>query len=70
MNYSGGIYEHKKGYLLGGHEVNIVGWGVENGVHYWIVQNTWGEKWGENGFFRIKFGQCGIDSRGYAGIPA
>ena len=70
MNYRGGIYEHKTGYLLGGHEVNIVGWGVENGVHYWIVQNTWGEKWGENGFFRIKFGQCGIDSRGYAGVPA
>ena len=69
MNYSGGIYEHKKGYLLGGLEVSIVGWGVENGVHYWIVQNTWGENWGENGFFRIKFGQCGIDSRGYAGVP-
>ena len=24
---------------------------------------------GENGFFRIKFGQCGIDSRASAGVP-
>ena len=70
MSYKGGIYEHKSGYVMGGHAVVIVGWGVENGVNYWIVQNSWGDKWGENGFFRIKFGQCGFDSRGYAGVYA
>jgi cathepsin B len=70
MSYKGGIYEHKSGYVMGGHAVVIVGWGVENGVNYWIVQNSWGPNWGENGFFRIKFGQCGFDSRGYAGVYA
>ena len=70
MSYKGGIYEHKSGYVMGGHAVVIVGWGVENGVHYWIAQNSWGNNWGENGFFRIKFGQCGFDSRGYAGLYA
>ena len=70
MSYKGGIYEHKSGYVMGGHAVVIVGWGVENGVHYWIAQNSWGKSWGENGFFRIKFGQCGFDSRGYAGLYA
>ena len=70
MSYKGGIYEHKSGYLMGGHAVVIVGWGVENGVGYWIAQNSWGPKWGEEGFFRIKFGQCGFDSRGISGVYA
>ena len=70
MSYKGGIYEHKSGYLMGGHAVVIVGWGVENGVGYWIAQISWGPKWGEEGFFRIKFGQCGFDSRGISGVYA
>jgi len=70
MSYKSGIYEHKSGYLMGGHAVVIVGWGVENGVNYWIAQNSWGPSWGEKGFFRIKFGQCGFDSRGISGVYA
>ena len=70
MNYKGGIYEHKSGYVMGGHAVVIVGWGVENGVNFWYAQNSWGANWGEKGFFRIKFGQCGFDSRGIAGVYA
>ena len=54
---------------MGGHAVVIVGWGVENGINYWIAQNSWGPNWGENGYFRIQFGQCGFDSNAYAGVP-
>lgn len=45
------------------HAVNIVGWGTENGVDYWIVQNSWSQYWGEKGFFRIVRGTgcCGIN---------
>jgi C1A family cysteine protease len=48
----------------GGHWVVIVGWqddpDVKNGG-YWICRNSWGEKWGENGYFNIAYGECGID---------
>ena len=38
------------------HSVAIVGWGAEDSTEYWIVQNSWGENWGEQGFFRIERG--------------
>ena len=49
--------------MQGGHSVLITGWGVENGTKYWTVQNSYGEKWGENGYFRIRRGtnEAGIE---------
>ncbi len=67
MNYTGGIYEHKTGSLLGGHAVKIIGWGNKGGVNYWIVANSWGTSWGLDGFFNIKFGECEFDTQGIAG---
>lgn len=70
FNYTGGIYYHRWGSAQGGHAVKIVGWGNENGMNYWIVANSWGTGWGENGFFRIKMGDSGINDFVVAGEPA
>jgi len=62
-NYASGIYKHVSGGFAGGHAVKIVGWGAENGEKYWKVANSWNPFWGEKGYFRIAFGQCGIDDQ-------
>jgi len=69
--YKSGIYQYKTGEELGGHAVKIIGWGVQNGVKYWTVANSWNVDWGEKGFFRIIRGvnDCGIEGEGSAGVP-
>jgi len=67
IHYKGGVYKHTSGSLLGGHAVKIIGWGNEDGTDYWIIANSWNTSWGENGFFRIAFGECGIDKQCVAG---
>ncbi len=55
--YAGGVYEPtptaKK---EGGHAVVLLGYNsTEN---YWICKNSWGQNWGENGYFKIRMGVC------------
>jgi cathepsin B len=69
MTYKSGIYVRTSTEAEGGHAVKIVGWGVENGVNYWKVANSWGPAWGENGYFRIKMDQCGFE-QGVAKVDA
>merc|ERR1712195_259917 len=58
-NYVSGVYHHVSGGVEGGHAVRIVGWGVDSGVKYWKVANSWNPYWGEKGYFRIKVGSPG-----------
>jgi C1A family cysteine protease len=57
--YSSGIYEHVWGPYAGLHCVSIVGYNdIED---YWICKNSWGTRWGEDGWFKIKYRKCEID---------
>ncbi|XP_055613377.1 cathepsin B-like [Uranotaenia lowii] len=73
--YKSGVYRHVWGPEDGGHAVKIIGWGVENingaPVKYWLCANSWGQDWGENGFFRFVRGEnhCGIESYVFTGLP-
>lgn len=54
MQYSSGIFDgHCGGKKEIGHAVNFVGWGIEGDKEFWIMRNSWGTGWGENGYMRI-----------------
>ena len=47
------------------HAIVLVGYGSEDGIDYWVVRNSWGTKYGENGHIRVLREtkvNCGIDS--------
>ncbi|XP_020675492.2 probable cysteine protease RD21B, partial [Dendrobium catenatum] len=63
--YESGIFSGSCGLDLD-HGVTAVGYGSENGNDYWIVRNSWGTEWGEDGYIRLarniglSSGKCGI----------
>jgi len=71
LNYKSGVYIYTSGTLLGGHCIKISGWGVLNGVPYWLCNNSWTTFWGDNGYFKIERGvdMCGIEDSLVAGTP-
>jgi hypothetical protein len=38
------------------HAVKIVGWGSMEGKNYWLIENSWGEDWGDHGFAKVVAG--------------
>ena len=49
-----GVYvPPRRAWIVGGHAVRVVGYGIENGLKYWHVANSWSTMWGEKGFFKI-----------------
>jgi len=57
-SYEGGIYMPVSVVPRGAHAVTIVGYDADQ--EYWIIKNSWGESWGEDGFARMKWGAAFI----------
>ncbi|MQA11462.1 MAG: peptidase C1 [Pseudonocardiaceae bacterium] len=57
--YTGGVYRHTTEQTSGGHCVALIGWDDTAGC--WIAKNSWGPDWGEDGFFRIAYGEAYIE---------
>jgi len=66
VEYAGGVFDDDSFSQRTNHIVSIVGWGLDNesGKKHWIVRNSWGQYWGEMGYFRIAMGGnlLGIES--------
>ena len=57
--YSGGVFNHNYTGSVN-HGIVLVGWDDSLGV--WILKNSWGTGWGENGYMYIKYGYCRVGS--------
>ena len=54
-NYKNCIFHYKPT-----HSVTIVGWGHDENIDYWIVKNSWGDKWGDDGYFKVQMKNNGV----------
>ncbi|KAK6727078.1 hypothetical protein RB195_005026 [Necator americanus] len=67
MNVTKSLYSYRSGifspskedceqHSLGSHALTFVGYGTEGGQPYWLVKNSWGSRWGQNGYFKMARG--------------
>ena len=68
--YKSGVVDDVKCGTNLDHGVLVVGYGSESGKDYWVVKNSWGPRWGDNGYIKIArnnstndAGICGIASQ-------
>ena len=72
MAYGSGIYQDANTscnsnpcyYTPTNHAIALVGWDdnpPEGGGGCWILRNSWGTSWGENGYMRIRYGSARVN---------
>lgn len=62
--YAGGIYEPTDTEpSLGAHLVLLIGY--DDGESCWVIKNSWGTAWGEDGFARLRYGVCDVEQNAY-----
>jgi len=71
MLYTGGVYTNagcsrKKI----DHGVLIVGYGSDDTMDYWLIKNSWGPKWGLDGYVKLRRGAQGVGECGVLIMPS
>jgi len=68
-SYSSGIFDACEKDVVINHAVTLIGYGKsDKGDKFWLIQNSWGGSWGENGRIRLlrrdtDEKECGIDDK-------
>jgi len=62
QHYSSGVMTRSQCGTSLDHCVQIEGYDTSSSTPYWNVRNSWGPRWGENGYIRLQYGQntCGL----------
>ena len=55
FDYNGGIYRRSTDHIVGGHLVSLMGY--NDTTESWLVKNSWGDRWGDNGWFHMGYDQ-------------
>lgn len=72
-NYKSGIFDGCAQDTIPNHSVMARGYGSTKGKKYWLIQNSWGTKWGESGLIRLirhdnEDSWCGVDTKPQEGV--
>jgi C1A family cysteine protease len=65
--YQSGVLTSECGTTLD-HGVLVIGYGTENGEDYYLVKNSWGTSWGDEGYIKLGRGPEYNDGQGQCGI--
>lgn len=53
LKYKRGIYWNLWGEIKGGHVISLFGY--DDNKRYWLIKNSWGTSWGEDGWIRVSY---------------
>ena len=69
LYYTGGLFDPPECCVIQNHAVLIVGYGHDQAaeVDYFIIKNSWGRYWGDNGYMRLAIREPGEPRFGYGG---
>jgi len=72
FSYESGIFNGCGKDAIIDHAVTAIGYGEQDGKKYWVIQNSWGQDWGENGHIRLQRhdadSYCGMNSDPQKGV--
>jgi len=72
FDYDSGIFNGCGADAVIDHAVTAIGYGSENGEKYWMIQNSWGAEWGEEGHIRLQRhdedDNCGMNNDPQKGV--